>query len=99
MSKTAMTSPQRLRDFGGEAHEYVVTLTDRQACALRYIAHERVIRCRDCRFFEPEFVYEERHDDVHCSEFLCEPPGCKRFHSNHVEPDGFCSWAKPKEES
>ena len=81
-----------------DKHEYVVSLTDRQACALRYSAHERVIRCLDCRFFEPEFVYEEPHEEVHCSEFLTEPPGCGRFHLSNVKPDGFCAWAEPVEE-
>jgi len=50
----SITSPQRLRDARGETHEYVVSLTDKQACALRYIAHERVIRCCDCQYWATE---------------------------------------------
>ena len=49
---TSITSPQRPGDARGETHEYVVSLTDMQAFALRYIAHERVIRCRDCNFYD-----------------------------------------------
>lgn len=71
-----------------DKHEYVVSLTDRQACALRYIAHGRVIRCRDCAHFhgwdEPEGHYET----------------CIIDRSNSwVDENGFCAWAEPKEES
>ena len=83
----SITSPQRLRDFGGEAHEYVVTLTDRQACALRYIAHERVIRCRDCR----------HHDQVTHSCLRLD--GLAEGFMSYVFDDGFCAWAEQKEES
>ena len=87
MTNGPLTSPQRLMDARGETHEYVVTLTDMQAFALRHIAHERVIRCKDC---------------IH-SETWPEPEGmvCNRGGDNlrHVDEDGFCAWAKPEEES
>ena len=82
---TSITSPQRPGDARGETHEYVVSLTDRQACALRYIAHERVIRCRDCRHFVDVMGQTE-----------CERSSGEYF---GVWPDGFCAWAEPKEES
>ena len=68
------------------AHEYVVTLTDEQACALRYMAHERVIRCEDCIHFR-EWGAPEGHYEV-----------CDRT-SDSVSANGFCAWAKPKEDS
>lgn len=70
-----------------DVHEYVVSLTDRQACALRYIAHERVIRCRDCAHFH-EWDAPEGHYET-----------CDRGPSNNwVGDDGFCAWAEPREE-
>ena len=69
-----------------EPGEYVAKVLPGVGAEPLELTHERVIRCRECLFYEPEFVYEEPHEDVHCSEFLCEPPGCKRFHSNDVEP-------------
>jgi hypothetical protein len=88
----------------GKVHEYIVPATGPRIphCSEPVICGplgERVIRCRDCRFFEPEFVYEERHEEVHCSEFLKEPPGCGRFKTSGVVPNGFCMWAEPREES
>ena len=60
---------------------------------------EPIVRCKDCRFFEPEFVYEERHEEIHCSEFMHEPPGCVRFKTSGVVPNGFCAWGEPKEDA
>ncbi len=45
---------------------------------------ERVIRCRDCRHFEDVMGAFE------CEQSSGEP--------HHAEPDGFCSWAEPREE-
>lgn len=74
-------------DYSADVHEYVVSLTDKQACALQYIAHERVIRCRDCRFYD---------QTIHsCG---CIDTAAKAFVS-YAFDDGFCAWAKPKEES
>ena len=75
-------------DSSADVHEYVVSFTDRQACALQYIAHERVIRCRDCAHFH-EWDAPEGHYET-----------CDRGLSNNwVGEDGFCAWAEPKEES
>ena len=97
----SITSPRRLRDASGETREYVVSLTDRQACALRYIAHERVIRCRDCW---------ARWDGQ--SKGLPVPDeGCCYCASSMNTPDpelvaipmrpltGFCAWGKPREQA
>ena len=72
-------------DSSADVHEYVVSLTDRQACALQYIAHERIIRCRDCKHFVDVMGQTE-----------CERSSGEYF---SVEHDGFCAWAEPKEES
>mgnify|MGYP000890510229 CR=1 FL=1 len=45
---------------------------------------ELVIRCRDCKHFEDVMGAFE------CEQSSGEP--------HHAEPDGFCSWAEPKEE-
>ena len=37
---------------------------------------ERIVRCRDCKFYEPNTY----------SHFTCE------LLTFHVEPDGFCAW-------
>ena len=88
---TSITSPQRLRD-SGEPHEYVVSLTDRQACALRHIAHERVIRCRDCRFSTFEACVGDHIGHGTCRRAPVGPAHLVQF-------SGFCSQAEPKEES
>ena len=72
-------------DSSADVHEYVVSITDRQACALQYITHERVIRCRDCSNFVDVMGQTE-----------CERSSGEYF---GVEPEGFCAWAEPKEES
>ena len=69
-----------------EKHEYVVSLTDRQACALRYIAHERVIRCPDCHFYD-QTIHSCGRIDIAAKAFV-----------SYVFDDGFCAWAEPREE-
>jgi hypothetical protein len=69
--------------------EYVVELGDPHRdddgdveCA--YEQRERIIRCRDCKHFEDVMGAFE------CEQSSGEP--------HHAEPDGFCSWAEPREE-
>lgn len=64
--------------------EYVVELTKKQVSDLRRVRRERVTRCRDC-------AHWRRPSDRERSRCT----GAMAF----VEPtpDGFCSWAKPRE--
>ena len=75
-----------------DKHEYVVSLTDRQACALRYSAHERVIRCSDCRFSTFEAWVGDYIGHGTCRRAPVGPAHLVQF-------SGFCSQAEPKEES
>jgi hypothetical protein len=49
---------------------------------------ERIVRCGDCKRFS---VDNSDHD--YRSGWWC-----KRWHTDMVEPDGFCAWACRKEE-
>ena len=42
---------------------------------------ERIVRCRDCKYYEPNTY----------SHFTCE------LLTFHVQPDGFCAWGCPKQ--
>lgn len=70
-----------------------------------------IVRCRDCRWFTPEEIYEEYRDFAH-SEIMVEPPSCgnpercnKHYDSAtgkyvpvHIvtQPGGFCAWGEPR---
>ena len=66
-----------------------------------YIRHERVTRCRDCRFCKrstPVYIADGKTytGDFWLCEAVCETewPG----HRFQVSPDGFCAWGEPREE-
>lgn len=52
-----------------------------------YEQRERVIRCRDCRFYD-QTIHSCGRIDVAAKAF-----------ASYVFDDGFCSWAEPREES
>jgi|GEM_PF-2252458 len=98
---TSITSPRRLRDVSGEKHEYVVSLTDRQACALRYIAHERVIRCRDCwARWDGQSLGLPIPDEgcCYCASRI-NTPGPDLSLTPMRPLTGFCAWGKPREQA
>lgn len=49
---------------------------------------ERVVRCRDCRWFG-----EDTSDHEYRSGWWC-----KRWDTDMVKPDGFCAWGERKED-
>ena len=49
--------------------------------------HERVIRCRDCRFYD-QTIHSCGRIDTAAKAFV-----------SYAFDDGFCAWAEPKEES
>ena len=67
-----------------------------------------LVRCRECRYYEPEYTWTERHGPGMYEEIM-EPPCCKlHWHDPNevfpdgygvcyeVEPDGFCAWGEGK---
>ena len=68
-----------------EPGEYVVKVLPGVGSEPLELTHERVIRCRDCKDFVDVMGQTE----------------CERSSGGYfgVEPDGFCAWAEPKEES
>lgn len=40
---------------------------------------EKIVRCKNCKFYEPGIKY---------------PPICNRVNPTQVKPDGFCSWGE-----
>ena len=52
-----------------------------------YDLHERIVRCRDCKYAA---IYHGEHESR-------EPLFCA-FHNMDVKPENFCSWGKTKGE-
>ena len=68
---------------------------------------EEIVRCRDCKWFTPEYFYEEERG-YGVKEILSDPPTCgnpercshhydsftKKTVPVHIvtDPDGFCAW-------
>ena len=90
--------------------EYVVEEPSSQSASWR--VRERIVRCRDCKFYTPEsMTREERGFGIY--ENVWEPGGCfnpSRCSStwDHIkeqmvpigidtDPDGFCKWGERKE--
>lgn len=86
--------------------EYIVNFGDDKSSAFVRLAmaevachgaklREEVVRCRDCKFYEPSRWYESAifpplgTDIEHVCTFFAD--GVK------VEPDGFCKWASRRE--
>lgn len=89
--------------------EYVVEEPSDRSASWR--VHERIVRCRDCKFYTPEsMTREERGFGVY--ENMWEPGGCFNPERCSVtwdsivgqmvpvgivtEPDGFCKWGERK---
>ena len=53
---------------------------------------ERVIRCRDCKFYHAHMWYKVTYFEHVCTRW--EPDG-----GNKVDPNGFCSRGIPREDS
>lgn len=57
----------------------------------------RVIRCEDCRLFDPG-CHSDVVDGISVTHIDIDP-WCRLPGMMHdVRPDGFCSWAEPREE-
>ena len=96
--------------------EYVVSeyVLEEPSSVLDYWrTHERIVRCRDCKFYTPEsMTREEREFGVY--ENVWEPGGCfnpSRCSStwDHIkeqmvpvgidtDPDGFCKWGERRDD-
>lgn len=73
---------------------------------------ERIVRCRDCKWFTPEYRYKEERE-YGVMEELVEPPDCGNPErcSHHydsiagkvvpvhivTDPNGFCAWAERRQ--
>ena len=73
---------------------------------------ERIVRCRDCKYYTPESMYREKRG-FGVYETVYEPGGCFNPERCSVEwdsikedmvpvgivtePDGFCAWGVPRE--
>ena len=61
-----------------------------------YLPNERVVRCRDCKH-----ATEHRSKSIFGTELVtltCSGPVQGAYSEGaDVEPDGFCSWAEPRE--
>jgi hypothetical protein len=59
-----------------------------------HLYKERIVRCRDCKFYRfvdrSGIFKDEQHNDSFCSRFV----DGKRM---EVEPDGFCAWGERRE--
>ena len=72
-----------------------------------------IVRCRDCKWFTPEYFYEEERG-YGVKEILSDPPDCgnpercshhydrltKKTVPVHIvtDPDGFCAWGVKRKE-
>ena len=54
-----------------------------------FTAGEQIVRCRDCKRFS---VDQSDHD--YRSGWLCD-----RWHTDMVEPNGFCAWGEQRKET
>lgn len=66
-------------DFGDKSSAFV-GLAMAEAESHGATLKERVVRCRDCKHYEPNTY----------SHFTC------KLLTFHVEPDGFCAWGERK---
>jgi hypothetical protein len=93
-------------DFGTDDELFVrIAMVKQHGAELR----DGIVRCRDCKWFTPEYWYEEERDFA-TREILCEPPDCgnpercsvtydsitKQMVPVHIvtEPDGYCAWGE-----
>lgn len=93
--------------------EYIVTCDEETAAWIgNYVDSMRpIMRCMDCKWFTPEYFYEEERG-FGVVEILSDPPDCgnpercshhydsltKKTVPAHIvtDPDGFCAWGKRK---
>ncbi len=92
--------------------EYIVSTVNMPPHVMDVLAlwcGDEVVRCRDCKWFTPEYRYEEERE-YGVMETLIEPPDCGNPNRcNHhydsitgevvpvhivTEPDGFCKWGR-----
>ena len=70
-----------------EPGEYVVKVLPGVGAEPLELTHERVIRCKDCRFYD-KTIHSCGRIDVAAKAFV-----------SYVFDGGFCAWAEPKEEA
>ena len=64
--------------------EYIVEWYDQYSDD--YFVHEKIVRCRDCKFCHKNYCEKRTSPTVSPSE----------IHWIPVEPDGFCAWGERK---
>ena len=95
----------------GEADYFIARFGKENVKILGFLLGEEIVRCRDCKWFTPEEIYEEYRDFAH-SEIMVKPPSCgnpercnKHYDSatgkyvpvhTTTQPDGFCAWGEPR---
>ena len=97
----------------GDADEKHLEMFHIQADALfGHPVKEEIVRCRDCKWFTPEYFYEEERG-FGVKEILSEPPSCgnpercsatydnltQKMVPVHIVtvPNGFCAWGERRE--
>ena len=93
--------------------EYICNTDDKCGMCELYKTAVEIVRCRDCKWFTPEYFYEEERG-YGVVEILSDPPDCgnpercshhydsvtKKTVPVHIvtDPDGFCAWAERREQ-
>ena len=104
-----MAAPIDCESWGWTMAEYIIEEPSKHSASWR--VHERIVRCRDCKFYTPEsMTREERGFGVY--EDVWEPGGCfnpeRCSHGGdpfgewyvvgiNTEPDGFCAWGERRD--
>lgn len=69
--------------------EYIVTCDEETASWIGNDVESMrpIVRCRDCRHYEPDGEPSAVHPDCHWCEFM----------ANYLQPDGFCKWSERRQ--
>lgn len=94
--------------------EYIIDTDHNDGCTAPELHDEAValvgklnpkmlVRCRDCKHYEPENTWEEYRDP--CFYEVCgEPPTCTLGYAllhlaRYTHSDGYCAWGERREEA
>lgn len=77
--------------------EYIIgeRILDMGDCSLRFEQREEIVRCRDCKHYDPHYFDEWTVRMTGAYPLFCmRPDGNGDYMRFEVEPDGFCAWGE-----
>lgn len=90
-----MSKSEYVMDYAGWAKGMNINAYFKVRDAMHARKRERIVRCPDCEYCREKDMrcYGGKRDQLICHKFsMCDGAG------RPVEPDGFCSWGKRKDD-